>query len=377
MRIAYDEQAFQIQRYGGVSRYIGHLANAVVAGGDQAAVFAPVHCNEYLRSFARVPVYGAYLPYPRGAVRPVQWLNRRLSPAMIASWKPDVVHETYYSRRPIAPPGTPTVVTVHDMITELYPDTHKNAAQYIDVKKAAIRRATRIICVSECTRRDLMRFVDVPKERTTVIHHGCTLAYDQQQVPVESLAHGRPYILYVGNRAGYKNFTALLKALGSSRWLLNRLDLVLCGGPPLSAAELRDAAALGVSDAQLRRQECSDSALASLYRNAVALVYPSAYEGFGLPVIEAMASACPVICSDGGSLPEVAGDAAETFAANSWEDMRAAIERVVDSTSRQQDLRRAGLQRAALFSWERCAAQTRQVYEESSKVSKDATLRRD
>jgi glycosyltransferase involved in cell wall biosynthesis len=203
---------------------------------------------------------------------------------------------------------------------------------------------------------------DVPVERTVVVHHGVDLP-DPAGIPEDrDSSPARPFLLYVGLRGGYKNFDGLLRGVGTSSRLSSDCDVVVFGGPPLSGKEYEAAAAAGIAGNRLRHAGRDEKTLQRLYQRAAAFVYPSLYEGFGMPPLEAMAHGCPVVCSHHASLPEVVGDAAETFDGKSPEDIGMAIERVVYSAPRREELIAAGHRRAAIFTWQRCAEQTRAVY---------------
>jgi glycosyltransferase involved in cell wall biosynthesis len=159
-------------------------------------------------------------------------------------------------------------------------------------------------------------------------------------------------VLFVGDRGGYKNFAGLVEALRAPA--LEDIQLVCYGGGPFRKGETLPRRALHLSG--------SDELLAQLYRQAAALVYPSVYEGFGLPALEAMACHCPVVCSNAGSLPEIVGTAAELFDPRDPAAIADAVERVLTSSGRAQELRTRGAERAKQFTWERCAMETRQVY---------------
>ncbi len=163
---------------------------------------------------------------------------------------------------------------------------------------------------------------------------------------------GRPFLLYVGLREGYKNFHRLLAAYSRSQLLKRDFDLVCFGGGALGGEERSRARDLGVPTARLRYVSGGDEALAQLYASAAALVYPSVYEGFGIPPLEAMSVGCPVICSNSSSLPEVVGDAAELFDPLDEDQIRSAMERVVMSEGLRKDLSERGRRRCALFSWQ-------------------------
>ena len=168
--------------------------------------------------------------------------------------------------------------------------------------------------------------------------------------------------MYVGNRKGYKNFGTLLQAYASSP-ILREFELIAFGGHPLLPDEQKEIARLGITD-QVRCESGSDQELAARYRAAAAFIYPSKYEGFGLSPLEAMNHGCPVVCSNGGSIPEVVGDAGVYFDPNNPEELRTALERVVTTKTLQADLRARGYARLAAFSWDKCAAETARIYRE-------------
>jgi glycosyltransferase involved in cell wall biosynthesis len=172
---------------------------------------------------------------------------------------------------------------------------------------------------------------------------------------------GRPYVLYVGDRGGYKNFTAVLQALHIST-RMNDVQLLCYGGGGMQPEEW--ALIDGLKLPRNRITHCSgdDSLLAALYANALCLVYPSLYEGFGLPPLEAMNCGCPVVCSTGGSLREVTGQACASFDPADNQALCAALESVVLSESRRTELKAQGHVQAQRFSWDRCAAETLAVY---------------
>ena len=170
------------------------------------------------------------------------------------------------------------------------------------------------------------------------------------------------FLLYVGNRGGYKNFLRLLEAYGTSPQLKMGYELICVGGGGFHADELKTMQALGLDSNQVMQLGGSDQLLARLYESASAFVFPSLYEGFGIPPLEAMSHDCPVVCSNTSSIPEVVGDAGEYFNPEDIENMRAAIERVVTSDSLRKLLIAKGRARLQFFSWDRCAAETLEVY---------------
>ena len=363
MKIAFDHQAFVLQSYGGISRYFTRLVQGMIRLNQQTAIFAPLHRNNYLLSLPPEVVFGRYISsYPKKTARFFLAYNQFLSHAKIARWKPNLVHETYYSRHRSAPRECPTVITVYDMIQELYANEMTLTDNTATNKRIAIERADHVICISENTKLDLMRLYGTPASKISVVHLGFDQFEAQAYAHRSSAFSRKPFLLYVGQRAGYKNFIGFLKAVAISKKLLDDFDIVAFGGKKFSSDELHIINSLDFSDSQVRHISGGDDLLGGLYNEASAFVYPSIYEGFGIPPLEAMAHRCPVISSNTSSMPEVIGSAGEYFNPTDIEDMRRAIEEVVYSKSRTDDLRRLGDSRLTEFSWDKCSKETMNVY---------------
>ena len=360
--IAYDHQIFSTQQFGGVSRYFCEIASRApqLAGWDSVVV-APVHFNDHLAR-SKVRQCGYYLPkrvQRTGAI--YRAVNAVVAPLVLKLTKPDLLHRTYYACVP-RPHGARVVVTVFDLIHEISPQyfaRDRTAA----LKGRAMAEADAVICISQSTAQDLQRLLKVPSNKITVAHLGYSPAFAH-----EGLSAGadrgatRPYFLYVGQRAGYKNFARLLTAYAASSRLMRDFDLVTFGGAPLNSEEMTHIGSIECRPDAVRRQVGSDEDLARAYAGAHALVYPSEYEGFGIPLLEAMSAGCPVICSNVSSIPEVAGDAAEYFDPIDTESIRSAIERVAYDDGHRDSLIERGHRRCRTFSWDRCAEETLAVY---------------
>jgi glycosyltransferase involved in cell wall biosynthesis len=186
--------------------------------------------------------------------------------------------------------------------------------------------------------------------------------FEVKKVEGAERPHSRPYLLYVGLRGGYKNFEGLLRAVAASPMLRADYDVIAFGGGSFRSSETAMISQLGFGDGRVLQMGGGDSLLGELYAHADAFVYPSAYEGFGFPPLEAMTQGCPVVASNTSSMPEVIGDAGEFFDPGSVEDIRRAIEAVVYSRDRGQELVRLGYARIKMFSWEKCASETMAVY---------------
>lgn len=358
LRTAFDHRIFVAQAHGGISRYFAGIAPLMAAHGCDARIIAPLHQNAYIPELPSSLVWGRRIPRFRGSRRLAMTINDTLAAPLAKAHGARIVHETYFDEKRHAPLGVAIVLTVYDMIHELFPEIMRDP-QTIRHKAAAIRRADRILCISDSTRRDLLRFFPEVEARTSVT----LLGFDGQfsSHGVTSIADSRPYLLHVGARSGYKNFAALLDAYAVSLRLPSDFDLVCVGNAPFTPAEGEVISRYGLEQ-KVRLVRAGDEELHQLYAGAAVFVYPSLYEGFGIPPLEAMAANCPVIAVNRSSVPEVCGEAAGYSPDGSAETLRAAIESVVYSPHRTAELRAAGQVRLARFSWERTAAATAACY---------------
>jgi len=364
LRIVYDVRNYG-GTFGGIARYVAELASEMASIEDDNVTFlAPIFSEPLFGNLAQVKVVGRYVrPIRRGRGLAAE-VNGILARFRLWALAPEIVHEIFYYRKSANPQKGRTVVTVYDMVDERCPDAlaRKESVRgrwSRSIKADAIRRADHVICISASTRNDLIELLDVEPQKVSVTHLGCRIP---NQLPAQRMV-SEPYLLHVGNRGGYKNFAALLLAYARSIRLSRSFRLVCFGGGSFSQDERSMIAASGLEEAALTQLGGDDDILANLYTHAAALVYPSLYEGFGLPPLEAMAHGCPAICSNTSSLPEVVGTAAELFDPTDVESISFAIERVVFSESRTTALREAGPERAGLFSWKDCARKTRAIYE--------------
>ena len=361
--VLFDFQIFFLQEYGGISRYFCELAKHLSALPETSArIDAGRHHNAYLGELGADLVSGKREPRPRSKVALAAGWLRNAAEFRRRAGRGDQthIHLTYFYEL-VRPAGRATrILTVYDMTHELYPTQVPGAWRTTTLKRRATRNCDHVICISESTRSDLIRLFDVPPEKVTTIHLG--LGAPPPAPEIVRPGPARPYLLYVGQRAGYKNFAGFLRAYASSMRLLEAFDVVCFGGGRFTSSELDDARSLGIDPARLRQIGGGDDDLFAAYRAATMLVYPSRYEGFGFPPLEAMSVGCPVACSNSSSMPEVVGDAALTFDPDSIDAMAQAMTTLADDPVLHQKYRAAGLVRASAFTWEHCAARTRAVY---------------
>jgi glycosyltransferase involved in cell wall biosynthesis len=365
MKVVFDHQVFVTQAYGGVSRYFVELARELVQGREQVQIFAPAYVNRYLK--AADPLHPLSFEL-QGVRRGIRYRPSVLSPLLWGAVKlgaPQILHETGYgnfnSASALAADGR-LVSTVHDMTVERFPHYFDQPARRMAIKLSSLRKADAIICISESTRQDLLSFYPEFADRCHVVHHGVNQDRAAGTRPAELPSS---YLLYVGTRQTYKNFNNLIRALGAAKGLPASLQLLCFGGGPLTEEEKQLCNASGWPLARVTQLAGDDALLAHAYKHAELFVFPSSYEGFGMPLTEAMVQACPIACARATSFPEVCQDAAEYFDPADSDDMARVIERLLADPARRRALAAAGQKRVEHFTWARCASETMAVYRDA------------
>ncbi|HEY0177079.1 MAG TPA: glycosyltransferase family 1 protein, partial [Pedobacter sp.] len=297
-----------------------------------------------------------YLP------RKLKRKSKTLTIALLEKQEFDLFIPTYYDPYFLAHiKDKPYVLTVHDMIHELYPHYFTDSQVTIPNKKILIENATKIIAVSDNTKRDIIRiYPDTDPGKIEVVY----LAHTPKNDPLLKLNVPEKYILFVGNRSVYKNFLFFLKAVSSI--LLERTDLyIFCaGGNSFTEEELASISDLDLTGRVLQ-QNFEEDELLSYYKKALFFVFPSEYEGFGIPVLESMSAGCPVVLTNNSSFPEVAGNAGIYFELNNPDDLRKQVNDLLDKPELREKYRLKGIEQAGKFSWEKTAEATIKVYQEA------------
>lgn len=309
---------------------------------------------------------------PQGAVR--QWLSRRKK--QLDRWRlrkyvaagPQTLYQSFYYG--LAPhPSLLSVGMILDLIPEKFPHwfAESDHSKFLQRRADYIRRSHHFIAISQTTRQDLIDLFGVDPNCVDVVHlaveaEAFQRPVDEEAVLSEFASKGlrAPYLLQVGGRANHKNFDRVLEAFARIS-KQDSVDLV-CAGEAWDPKETQKIQDLGLSRRVHLMHRPSKADLVSLYRMAEGLVYPSLYEGFGLPPLEAMAAGCPVAASQGGSIPEVVGEAALAFDPYNVASIQRAMEKLLDPFE-ADGLRQRGLERVKLFHWDRVAEQTLQVYQ--------------
>jgi len=363
MKILYDHQIFTTQKYGGISRYFYEFIKVLNAGKDtQTSIPLWVSNNHYI-SDKHLIQHVNFFPHKefRGKYRLMMQWNKIAAVREIKKQNFDVFHPTYYDPYFLKYLGQkPFVLTVYDMIHEKFHDLFPQKDRTSHHKKLLVEKASRIIAISHSTKKDLIDIFGIEESKIDVVYLGNSMFPKSNMHPVMSLP--QKYILFVGSRNGYKNFERFLKSVASILLSDKELCVICAGSGAFSSCELKQIEDLNISS-QLTQCDVNDDTLASLYQNAQLFVFPSLYEGFGIPVLESFACDCPLVCSNTSSLPEIAGDGACYFNPYSEESMQSAIFKVLNDENLRDHLVLNGKERLRNFSWEETAMQTQKIYE--------------
>jgi len=365
MRIAIDVHMVG-ERETGNETYTLNLVRHLLALDQENTYGLITPHPEHLRARVDLPPHAEIL-----RVRPGNaFLRVPLAMPLLADrWRADLLHVNY-----VAPPlcPCPTVVTVHDISYEFFPDflSPRDRWMLSTLVPLSARRAARVIAVSEQTRQDLMRVYGIPGERIAVTHEAAAPGFapveDPALIEATCARYGirRPYVLALGNLQPRKNIGRLVEAFALARREGNLPhQLAVAGKAQWRESELyATVERLGLRDVVRFPGYVADEDLPALYSGAACFAYPSLYEGFGLPPLEAMACGTPVLASHAGALREVVGDAAWVVDPTDVQDIARGLLALLTDPQTAEAYRRRGLAHAAAFSWRRLAEETLEVY---------------
>ncbi|MCF6149884.1 MAG: glycosyltransferase family 4 protein [Candidatus Kuenenia sp.] len=365
MKVLYDHQIFVFQDYGGISRYFYELTNVFNNQEDIHFDLPLLYSNNhYIRktNFLKCKPFLEAKNF-RGKTRLLNFIHKYTEKKILRKKGFDVFHPTYYDPYFLKYIGNkPFVLTIYDMVYELFPQIFSTRDKTSVNKKLLASKAAKIIAISENTKRDVIKLFGIKEDKVEVIYLGNSLCFGiTEKVKGMSNENPQKYLLFVGNRRAYKNFDTFIESISPLLKEDKNLYLICAGGGKFTPSEIANLEKLGVIK---KVTQCSfdDNILAQLYKNALAFIFPSLYEGFGIPILEAFSCGCPVITSNISSLPEVAGDAAEYFDPIDKISISSTVKKVIYDHDLRCKLKYKGYERLKNFSWEKTANQTKMLY---------------
>lgn len=357
MKIYYDYQIFLHQKFGGISKYYINLINHLDSRVEKS-IIAPFYKNYYLNNQNKDAKKFVYIDIKTKNVNFISKnLNKAYTKFLYNYQTPDIFHFTYFNQKYYLKKKSSYVITIYDLIKEkFYNDKFKNE----EINKIKYFSCMdKIICISENTKKDLIDHYKLSPQLIEVVHLG--VSFDKSYIKIDNKIPKKPYLLFVGERYRYKNFKNFILAYTKSNRLKKDFDILCFGGNSFTSEEINFFKEFGISQ-NIKQINGSDLELNYVYKKARCFIFPSLYEGFGLPLLEAMNMDCPVICSDTSCFSEVTNNAAAMFDPNNIENIIHEIEDVVYDEQKFSDLIIKGRNNIKNFSWQKCAEQTLKVY---------------
>ena len=378
MKILYDYQTFSAQRFGGVSKCFcelisnmpsdveteiavkysrnshlitsGLVPNLNITNGDR---FSFVREKPFPGKYFLYDLCSKYLPTSN-------FRNRQYAIEAIKGGEFDVFHPTYFYDYYLPYIWKkPFVLTIHDMMPEVYPSLFPKNYWQVEAKKYLAEKASAIVAVSQNTKDDILKFIDVNPDKIHVVYHG---GPQVEIIQGESLID-TPYFLYVGLRNAYKNFAATIKDFSVFTKSHPEVKMVFTG-KPFNSEEWAILNEFGVAN-KVMNYFASDEEMKLLYKHAIAFVYPSLYEGFGMPILEAYAYGCPVLLNNKSCFPEIAQEAAVYFELDEQhQNLSVMLEKVYNFTTEERNcLIEKQYDRLKCFSWSDSAKKLSSIYQ--------------
>jgi glycosyltransferase involved in cell wall biosynthesis len=362
MNILYDFQAFTIQNYGGISRIFNELNKKFDGIENTSTIYCNYSNNIYSTSIKGCNKFLPNLKF-KGKVQLLSSFNKFNFENRINRINYDIFHPTYYDTYFINKiKKKPVVITYHDMINEKlatqFPILGKST-KLIEEKKKLLQYADKIIAVSECTKKDIIELYNISPEKVDVVYNGNSIVNTAGELKKKIV--NTDYILFVGKRDLYKNFEGIISILPEYLDKYN-LELVCAGGGEFTKSELLLMERYKIKNRVKLISKINDILLYNLYSNALFFIFPSLYEGFGLPVIESFASSCPALLSNCGSLPEVGFDSAYYFDPYDTQSIHEGLSLLINDEEFRKKLIIKGRERAKLFTWDQTYENTINVY---------------
>ena len=348
--ILFEHSIFLHQKMGGISKYIYNLNKYLNKYNFHSFIYSPLTINDNLEKknknniffikFKKIPFMFTKIFYA---------INNILTLIKISIYKPNIFHYSYYNNFFSRIVNKPSVLTVYDLIHEKL-----KSKNYKFYKNKLLKKVNKIICISNQTKKDLIKYYNVSANKISVIH----LGINQKIISSKK----KNFILFVGHREGYKNFDNLIRAYSKSKYLKNKYKLIVFGLNNFNEYEKNLFKKYNVTE-NIIYKNGNDNYLNALYSQATVFVFPSYHEGFGLPILEAMRCGCPITCSNIEVFKEISNNSCVYFDPKNTLSIKRSIEKIVKSKKLQKKLIKKGYSNIKKFTWEKCAKETIKVYD--------------
>jgi glycosyltransferase involved in cell wall biosynthesis len=349
MKVLVDPQIFNHQSYGGISRLFVEILKYKKYKNNNIKVYCPVYYTKnkhYLHHFKlKQFLFGLVKSFSDILLN----LNLRLTCRKLSKNNYDIFLPSYYDPYFIKNINNSKIIlTVYDMIHELYPSNFIDSDFIIANKKELIYKCDKIVAISENTKKDILKFYpEIKPQKIEVVYLSHSL---DKSLLYSNRIINNDYILYVGNRTGYKNFSWLYENI--REWIkVNNINLLCAGGGAFSEEEASIFKKDGMSD-YIKYYDFKENELANLYKNAIAFIFPSKYEGFGIPILESMSCGCPTILANTSSFPEIAAEAGIYFSLESPDSLINILNLLVINPEIKNKHIGLGIKQSLKFNWE-------------------------
>ncbi len=354
MKVFFDYAIFTLQRFGGVSNYIVNLAENFSNKIDPK-IISLFHKNYYLKK-SRFGNKLFFYNRVGSLIKYVNKANKVYFNYKLRKETPDLIHYTYFNEKNFYTSKAKSVITEYDLIKEKF--YSKKYQDQIEYKKKLFEKVDQIICISNNTKKDLQQEYSIDSSKISVVH----LAVNKDKNFRERFLNLRPFILYVGLRPRYKNFVNAIKAYARSNKLNLNFDFVCFGGGKFSKEEEDLFRELSLDRSRIHYFQGDQLDLNYFYHKARVFIFPSLYEGFGIPLLEAMNMKCPIICSETSCFPEIVNNAAILFDPTDIDSLEYKLEKLIYDEQLLLDLKEKGNKNLNRFNWYKCASETEQLY---------------
>lgn len=352
MKLLFSYDIFYLQKYGGISSYFANIAKELIINQKDINISCKLHKNFNLKDLANI-VDGYMFYYPHLLNNMVEKVNNFYFRKQIEIIKPNIIHYTYFNNNFRKKKDIKKIINCWDLTHEKF---GKNF-EFKKIKEKNFLEADKIICPSFTVKRDLLNYYKLDVDKVHVTYFSSDFEIELQKK--KTLQN---YILYVGSRSDYKNFEIFIKSFSLSEKLKRDFDLIIFGGENPKLNGLKILEKYKIKRSKFKFIHGNNDDLKFFYKNVRLFVYPSRYEGFGIPLIESMRMGCPILSSNGGALREVGGDGVTYFDPDNVEDIKFKLENFIYDDKKLINCINYGYERCKKYSWQKCTNETYDVY---------------